>query len=59
METQKIIEDEKATYAAQVVSYNLDCFAEVARTMQNMIHGDNVEFLLKQVPKINNVPNNT
>ena len=49
---RKIIENEEATYTAQVASYNLDFFTDWTRTIQNMIHRGNVEHLLKQIPNI-------
>lgn len=52
LEIRKIIEDKEATYAAQVASYNLDFFTDLTRTMQDMIHRGNVEYMLKQVPNI-------
>mgnify|MGYP003968740789 CR=1 FL=1 len=49
---RKIIENEEATYTAQVASYNLDFFTDLTRTIQDMIHRGNVEHLLKQIPNI-------
>ncbi len=52
LETQKIIENNKATYAAKVTIYNLDFFNDLTKNMQNMVHSGNVEFLLNQIPII-------
>ncbi|MBW1702384.1 MAG: hypothetical protein JRJ50_09725 [Deltaproteobacteria bacterium] len=52
LKIRKIIENEEATYTAQVASYNLDFFTDLTRTIQDMIHRDNVEHLLKQIPNI-------
>lgn len=52
LKIQKIVENEDATYTAQVASYNLDFFTDLTRTIQDMIHRGNVEHLLKQIPNI-------
>lgn len=52
LKIKKIISDSEATYTAQVASYNIDFFTDLTRTIQNMIHRGNVEYLLKQIPNI-------
>lgn len=46
------IEDEKVTYSAKTLMYNIDFFKDWTRTMQSMIHSGQTEILLKMVPNI-------
>ena len=51
---RKIIENKRASYSAQVASYNFDYFNDLLRTVRDMIYSGQVEHLLKSVPKIGN-----
>ena len=45
-------EDEKVTYSAKTLMFNIDFFKDWTRTMQSMIHSGQTEILLKMVPNI-------
>lgn len=49
---RSLLEDPKATYSAQTLGFNIDFFKDWTRTMQNMIHSGQTEFLLNMVPNI-------
>jgi queuine/archaeosine tRNA-ribosyltransferase len=46
------VEDEKVTYSAKTLMFNIDFFKDWTRTMQSMIHSGQTEILLKMVPNI-------
>lgn len=46
------LEDEKTTYCAKTLMFNIDFFKDWTRTMQSMIHTGQTEILLKMVPNI-------
>ena len=47
-----LIANPDAPYAMRTLSYNVDFFKDWTRTMQDMIHAGQVEYLLKMVPNI-------
>ncbi len=47
-----LIADPDVSYAMRTLSYNVDFFKDWMRTMQDMIHSGQVEYLLKMVPNI-------
>lgn len=46
------LEDDKVSYSAKTLMYNIDFFKDWTRTMQSMIHSGQTEILLKMVPNI-------
>lgn len=53
IENKMIINNEEATYATKVASYNCDFFKDLSKTIRELIHSGNVSHLLKQIPAPN------
>jgi len=49
---RSVVEDPKASYASQTLSYNVDYFRDMARTMQNLIRAGQSRLLLNMVPNV-------
>jgi queuine/archaeosine tRNA-ribosyltransferase len=49
---RSIVADREASYAEKALSYNVDFFKDATRTMQTLIHTDQLGILLNMVPNI-------